>query len=168
MINNTDILNNTSLPYYNYKNMVTGKNTTYPDQYLLSVLRNGTVNSLTGYLHSSITTFYDLINHHNKKEKLFLTAVDNLIKKNDFLQLTIQLDQELISDEEFQEEIENNEQKYLIIMNVNYNENDFKLAAEILPKLGRNFSVDEVSELFSIPIENIHTYLDSDKIEEHI
>lgn len=134
---------------------------TYADQYMLAILENGNMKSLSGYLHSGITTIYELLHHNEKKESFYLLAVDNLMKKNDFLQLSIQLDQQLITEDEFEKELEENESKYLIKMDNNCNKVDFAIGLEILPKLNRTFTVDEVSELFAIPMENIHNYLDS-------
>ena len=46
-------------------------------------------------------------------------------------------------------------------MTEGYTKEDIKLAIRtILPKLKREFNANEVSEMFSIPIENIHIYLD--------
>lgn len=153
----------TSVHYYGSGS--TGMNT-YPDQYMLAILQNGNIQSLSGHLYSGITTMYELLNHKEKKESFYILAVDNLMKKNDFLQLSIQLDQQLITEEEFEKELEENESKYLIKMNNNCNKVDFEIALDILPKLNRTFTADEVSELFAIPLENIHYYLDGDvKIE---
>jgi len=138
-----------------------GNLTTLPDQYLLQTLQSGTYTKIRGYLHSGINDVFDLLKENSQKEVLYLRAVDNLIKKNDFLQLTVQLDTELITDDEFQHELEKNEDKYLIKMSEDENQEHLSLIAQILPKLKREFTADEVSELFSIPLEKIHLYIDS-------
>ena len=135
--------------------------TTLPDQYLLETLQNGRITLIRGYLNSGINNVFDLLKENDQKEFLYIKAVDNLFKKNDFLQLTIQLDQDLITDEEFQQELDINEDKYLIKMTDNINNWDLALVAQILPKLKREFTADEVSELFSIPLENVHLFIDS-------
>ena len=58
---------------------------TYADQYMLAILQNGNIKSLSGYLHTGINTIYELLHHNEKKESFYLIAVDNLMKKNDFL-----------------------------------------------------------------------------------
>lgn len=161
-----EILSTIPLSSERYHGEINEGMNTYPDQYILAILQNGNIKSLSGFLQTGITTIYDLLNYKEKKESFYLLAVDNLMKKNDFLQLSIQLDQQLISEEEFEKELEINESKYLIKMNNYCNKVDFEIALEILPKLGRAFTADEVSELFSIPMENIHSYFDGEiKIE---
>jgi len=140
---------------------------TYPNQFLLQILENGSIKSLCGYLDYGITTVFELIEYQNKKEIFYITAVDNLLKKNDFLQLTIQLDQELISEEEFEEELQRNECKYLIKTNSAFDKNDFKVVTDILLKFDRKFTGDDASELFSIPLENINSLLDSSVVKEN-
>jgi len=148
-------------PMFKYFNAEYEACNTQPDKYLLAIMQNGDVKAISGHLHASVTNIYQLINNHVDKEKLFLTAVDNLIKKNDFLQLSIQLDQELISEDEFREELERNEVKYLIKMNPDFKLVDFNLGTELLSKLNRQFTSDDASELFSIPLEHINNYLDT-------
>ncbi len=166
MENENKIVPTIPLTSVNYFGVGSAGMNTYADQYMLAILQNGNIKSLSGYLHTGITTIYELLHRNEKKESFYLLAVDNLIKKNDFLQLSVQLDQQLITEEEFEKELEANEPKYLIKMDNNCNKVDFEIALEILPKLNRTFAADEVSELFSIPMENIHSYLDGDiKIE---
>jgi hypothetical protein len=153
--------------------MLAIKNTSYPDFDLLqgklptSVVDNSffvftvydsdNVQSLTGK--------YEYLKQHfffqNLREEFYVTAIDNLIKKNDYLQLTIQFDQDLISDKEFDAELDNNESKYLIKMNPDFRTEYFKVINDIIPRLKRNFSSDEISELFSAPIEIVNSYIQS-------
>ena len=72
----------------------------------------------------------------------------------------MQLDQNLIDEDEFDKELEN-EDKYLIKMNDSFKSIDFNLVLSITNKLkNRNFSSDEISELFSIEVEKIEDYID--------
>ena len=164
-INISTSANDTSVPYYKLLSGG-GINNTQISHYLLTILEKGEIRAYSGFLHSGIKNFYEFVSYYDKKENLYLTAVDNLIKKNDFLQLTIQLDQELISEEEFRDELERNEIKYLIKMNPEPENVDFKILTEILSKLNREFTSDDASELFSIPLDNINNYIESKRIEE--
>lgn len=77
-----------------------------------------------------------------------IVAISNLLKKNEFLQLSLQLSEKLISEEDFEREVENNPGKYIIEManeQVNLN-----VISSILSKIGRSFTTDQVSELFSV------------------
>ncbi len=125
------------------------------------IFEHNNITSFSRCLNPTISNIVDYVNRQNIKEGFYITAIDNLIKKNEYLQLTIQLDQELISEEDFENELEENEEKYLIKMNTQFSHDYFTYITEILPKLNREFSSDDVSEMFSVPIDEVNSYLDS-------
>ncbi|MEI8203785.1 MAG: hypothetical protein WCH34_12265 [Bacteroidota bacterium] len=94
-----------------------------------------------------------------RKERYLTLAIDNLLKKNEYLQLTIQFNDDLIDEDEFEEELEKNEDKYLIKMNPAFVESDFNIISSIIQKLNRNFSNDEISELFAIPFDKSNKFI---------
>ena len=70
-----------------------------------------------------------------------------------------QVSNNLISDEEFNLELEENENKYLIKIDNNLNTNNYKLILKIIDNIGVNFTDDDVSEIFSLKNENIENLL---------
>ena len=95
------------------------------------------------------------------KEDYLFTLINNLLKKNEFLQLTIELLENQISEEEFEEEIENNSDKYLIETFELITTSDLNIITNILKRIGKSFSIDEVAELFSIEPQSLNRHIKS-------
>lgn len=90
-----------------------------------------------------------------EKESLYLQALRNLYRKIDFIELSQALESEDISEEEFDKELEENEDRYLIPSpTVVPTVKQVIQVSEIMKKLGREkSSVDEVSEVFSLDMD---------------
>ena len=90
-----------------------------------------------------------------EKENLYLQALRNLYRKIDFIELSQALESEEISEEEFDRELEENEDRYLIPSpTVAPTLKQVIQVSEIMKKLGREkSSVDEVSEVFSLNMD---------------
>ena len=90
-----------------------------------------------------------------EKENLYLQALRNLYRKIDFIELSQALESEDISEEEFDKELEENEDRYLIPSpTVVPTVKQVIQVSEIMKKLGREkSSVDEVSEVFSLDMD---------------
>lgn len=88
-----------------------------------------------------------------EKEELYLRVLRNLYRKLDFIELSQSLDMSDISEEEFDQELESNEDKYLIPSPTEKPTlQQIIQITDILKRIGRdnNMSVDEVSEMFSL------------------
>ncbi|WP_396178550.1 hypothetical protein [Flavobacterium sp.] len=151
----------TSLPMLITKNSfptTSGIDTT--GKYFLATSENNNVNFCYGTLDGSIKNHLSNFHKYISKERLYITAISNLYKKVDYLQLTMQLDNELISEDEFDYELETFENRYLISSNDNFKSDEFELAVSIANNITqREFSTDELAELFSIPIERVNKLL---------
>jgi hypothetical protein len=137
-----------------------GEQTMPLNQYRISICESGITTTWGGNTSFSNSIFFQMLEFKTKKEFLYLTAIDNLLKKTDFLQLTMQLDNDLISNEEFEEELDKNESRYLIKTNQEFDSYDFIIVRQILSDLNRNFTHTDASELFSIPVEKVHDFID--------
>lgn len=115
----------------------------------------------SGLLTPNVANLHSILCNYEIKENFYAKAIKNLIKKNDYLQLTMQFDQDLISEDEFYDELEQNEDSYLIKIDHSFNESDFKFINEIIHRLEKDFSSDEIAEIFSIPIEVVNMYIDA-------
>jgi hypothetical protein len=100
------------------------------------------------------------------KEELYKSMVKNLMKKNNFLNLSWLLDQGQMTEDDFQIEIDTNPDLYVIETNGEVNTDIIISINEILSDLNLQLSVDEVSELFSINYENLLEMLRSKEDEE--
>lgn len=96
------------------------------------------------------------INEIKQKEELFLTAIRNYYKINNFLKLTNQLSEKMINDDEYEKEIVENEDKYVVQMNKELDQQTLNIISRIVEKLGIEYTVDEVAEIFSIMPEEIN------------
>ena len=90
------------------------------------------------------------------KEELYLRALRNLYRKLDFIELNQSLEMEDRSEEEFEKELDQNEEKYLIPAPTGQpTVQQIIQITDIIKRLGRekNISVDEVSEMFSLEMD---------------
>ena len=150
----------TALPINSHYRPTKGSNSDLMGSFVIATNEENRLNFIHGSLTPKIKNWFSGFNNYDAKEELYITAVGNLLKKVDYLHLTMQLDQNLIDEDEFDKELEN-EDKYLIKMNDSFKSIDFNLVLSITNKLkNRNFSSDEISELFSIEVEKIEDYID--------
>lgn len=120
-----------------------------------------TLKVLFGNPERNNTMHYGLeILHHFhtsiQKENLLIEAIQNLIKKNEFLQLNYRLADKQISDEEFDEELNINTDTYLIDMKELDDQKKLFVISSILNRINRNFTTHEVSELFAIDLNSLN------------
>lgn len=104
----------------------------------------------------------DFYNLQAEKEEFYIIAIKNLIKKNKYLQLTLQFKDELVDKAEYVKEIENNEDTYVIKTNNAINEKQLKVLSEIVDNVGEVFVNSEISELFSV------SFKDSNRLIQYI
>jgi len=115
------------------------------------------------FSQSDLDMLYEQVQFHNQvnfiRDNYCFIAIKNLIKKNEFLQLSLQLSEKLITEDEFENELENNPDKYLIQMNFLDQPGHIHILSGILNRIGRTFNTDEVSELFSIDIQSLNSHI---------
>jgi hypothetical protein len=97
----------------------------------------------------------DLINAGNYKrnQELLIGAVRNFIRKNNFSELDEKLENEEITIEEYESELDANLQKYAITLKDIDFQTDIYNVIDLVDKIGldlKSFSLSEVSEMFSI------------------
>ncbi|MDZ4757320.1 MAG: hypothetical protein SGJ10_04155 [Bacteroidota bacterium] len=105
--------------------------------------------------NGDISKFYTdhlkhIIVYNEKKEDYYLTGIKNLIKKNNFLQLSLTTSDDSESEADFEKEISDHPHKYIIDIKPLDNERDLNIISEIVKKIGVEFTIDDVSELFSV------------------
>ncbi len=102
-----------------------------------------------------INSFYEYSCNREIENKLLYRIIKNLIKKTSFIQLSLQLTEDQITEDEFDMEIENNPEEYIIdLQYLDENINLFSIN-NIIKKIGKGFSIDEVSEMFAIDLSNV-------------
>jgi hypothetical protein len=94
------------------------------------------------------------------KEMLYVTAIDNLMKKVAYLQSVIQAESGLITEEEHIKELEDNESEYIIRMDRPLDGGTMNAVNDIVPRLrARGLSASDVEEMFSIELGTIAEHL---------
>ena len=129
-----------------------------------SLIINGNV--VGGFLQikkTDVEKYAEMMHHHNfremKKEFYYITAITNLIKKTEFLQLLIQLEEKSITEEEYEKEIEDNPSKYIIDTDYLKSQDDLTLISEIVNKIGVSMRTDDVAEIFSLELNSLNNGL---------
>ena len=87
------------------------------------------------------------------KQDLYVTALNNLLKKNNFLELHQQLLNNEITDEEFDSLLNDNPLKYTIQMNKSISTLEKNVIVQIISQIEsdiKEFSISDIEELFSI------------------
>lgn len=90
------------------------------------------------------------------KEELYLRLVRNLYRRMDFIELTQALEAGDISEEQFDAELDNNEDRYLIpASSETPSVQQLIQASDIVKKIGRvdRMTIDEASEMFSLDMD---------------
>jgi hypothetical protein len=98
------------------------------------------------------------LNYFYKSEFFLIEAIRNFIKKTNYLELSEMLNDDEITEEEFDIELEKNSSKYLIKIIENIETNDAQIIKDLVDKIGpdlRDFSVTEISEMFSLKEDNL-------------
>ena len=103
----------------------------------------------------------NIINYSLVKEKLYLKAIDNLMKKNEFLQLMVELLQNQITEEEYEKELFGNREKYFIDLQAIESPDDYNAIISICKNLKSSITVDEISEIFGIQQSGILTAIEA-------
>lgn len=88
-----------------------------------------------------------------KKENLYITAIRNFLRKENFSELNQSLLNEQITEDEFEKQLDEYEDKYVIVLKDVNQDEDVKLIAQLVEKIGydlRDFSVGDISEMFSL------------------
>lgn len=97
-------------------------------------------------------TIINLSSRHKIKEDMYIIAIKNLIKKNNYLQLSLQLSEDIITEDEFEKEVTTNSGKYVIkIDNKDITFIHLDVIQTILKDVdNKGMTLHDVSEMFSI------------------
>jgi hypothetical protein len=91
--------------------------------------------------------------HSHKRETLLIEAIRNFLRKVNFTELNESLNEEEITEEQFEHEINQHSDKYAITLRSNISKDDVIQIIELVDKIGfdiRDLSSSEVSEMFSV------------------
>lgn len=92
-----------------------------------------------------------------KKEKFAIKAITNLIIKNNFLELSLELAEGQIDENEFELEIEKNEDKYFIHTKNLDNPKDIFIISNLVKQIKFDLTTDDVADMFSLDSNELET-----------
>jgi hypothetical protein len=95
------------------------------------------------------------VNYFQKKEEFYIKALNGLLIQNNFLDLALQLEEGYITEEAYNNEIDNNSEKYVVNTDILDNPNDIFIIKDIVKKLGVDLTIEEIAELFSLNEEDL-------------
>lgn len=127
---------------------------TEKNSFVFGIQRSSCMNIIQGKLSSEISEFYEILEEYHDKEKLYVKAVNNLLKQKEYINLMSQYASELIDEEELNQELDKNEHKYLIKINDELNSKSFKALSYIIGQLEAELTDDDLGEIFSIRTQN--------------
>lgn len=115
---------------------------------------------------NSFTEAYNILKKSQRSETLLIEAIRNFIKKINISELNESLNEEEITEEEFDAEINKNAFRYVINLNNITSQDDAIIISELVQKIGfdlRDLSTSEVSELFSVKEHQLVSYINAIK-----
>jgi hypothetical protein len=104
-----------------------------------------------------ISNIYTASQNCIRREELLITAIKNLLKRINFLELYQQLQAQEIVEDEFERQLELQANRYVIEMNNDFDGNDAKIIYSIVARIGteiKDLSVSDVTELFSLNVNS--------------
>ncbi len=118
---------------------------------------NNVISILQG---QAVNYLQNILKDYKEKERLYIKAINNLIKQKEYLNLLYQVSNQLITEEEFSQELEENENKYLIHVNEKLDVKKLELLSEIISNLEEDLSDDDISEIFAVRTDNIEKLIE--------
>ncbi len=117
------------------------------------------------------TKYFTVLSNLTRTEDYYVTAIRNLLKKTNFLELYQQLLEDQISQESFHKELAESSNKYVVDIHPLANKEDINIIIGIVNRIGyelREFSGNEIDELFSTNISEEIAAIDSSSLTKNL
>lgn len=105
---------------------------------------------------SAISKFKDA---NELRECFYVAGIHNLIIKANFLQHNLRLAEGMIDQDEFAREIDENPDEYIINIRETSSLEELLALKDVVKRLGKDFTIDEVSEIFAVSFDNVEKLL---------
>ncbi|AKK73663.1 hypothetical protein OK18_14575 [Chryseobacterium gallinarum] len=103
--------------------------------------------------HDFQLPIYEITRNFHEKEQIYITAIRNLLKQKRYLNLMYELSNEYITEDEFNDELENNEDQYLIKTDNRLDSiNKINNLSSVISKIDVDFDEEDLFEIFSVSI----------------
>ena len=121
--------------------------------------------NLSSEFIKEVQNFWISYQNYSKSEHYLIIAIHNFLRKLNYSELNESLDNGEMTEDQFYSELDNNSNKYIVKLKDLAQPLDVLIISDIMKKIGfelRDFSLGEVSEMFSIKEEvlahNIEVY----------
>jgi len=104
------------------------------------------------------------IAYSKKSESYLIEAVRNFIRKINYSELNESLEDEEITEEQYNLELDQNSEKYVITLRDIGNPSDVLIIADLVKKIGydlKEFSTSDISEMFSVKENQLISHVSS-------
>lgn len=100
-----------------------------------------------------------MIGQDNRLEDLYVRAINNRTRERNYFKLYSSLLRGDISDDDFDEEIDKNEDDYVVPAGVDADLTEIEFALQVTPKLKNVETTDDFMALFSFNDKSVHKYI---------
>lgn len=149
LINNEYLLKEST-----YSDFDTYQNSGYllkDSSFLFAVNNSNKINVIQGSINNTTETLFNLLKENNEREKIYITAIKNLIKQKKYVNLIYELTNDLIDEDEFNFELNENESQYLIKATQKLDSNSkVENLFSVLNRIDESFNEEDLMEVFSI------------------
>jgi hypothetical protein len=89
-----------------------------------------------------------------KRESLYITAIRNLRKKIRFMNLNFDYQNDFITEDEFQKELNEHQDKYFINVSLLSDKFELDCITKIVNNIDDDLTIDDIADIFSIDINS--------------
>jgi len=135
------------------------------NSFVFAIQQKQEINFIQGELSNFTENIFDVLQENSSKEIFYVKAIKNILKQKEYINLLYQVSNDLITEEDFNTELDKNEEKYLINVDNELDNSNYKVIANVISKIGNNFTDDDILEIFSLSTNNIDKFLLSNNEE---
>jgi hypothetical protein len=133
------------------------------NSFVFAIRKSHSFEWIEGEINEYTQDIFEILAENSDKELIYIRAIKNLLKQKEFLNLQYLYSNEMITDDEFSQELDENEDKYLIHVDNDLNNKSFDVLCKVLKKINLNFTDDDLSEIFSVRTHNIINLINTTK-----
>ena len=104
----------------------------------------------------------NIVTSVNRMSQLLIRAVNNRTRERNYFRLYSQLLEGEITDEDFDKEIDDNENEYVVANNETADKTDIEIALSVSPQLMDVKDVDDMTDIFSFDSRSIRKSISSE------
>ena len=104
----------------------------------------------------------NIVTSVNRMSQLLIRAVNNRTRERNYFRLYSQLLEGEITEEDFDKEIDDNENEYVVANNETADKTDIEIALSVSPQLMDVKDVDDMADIFSFDIRSIRKSISSE------